>query len=286
MERYQKGIIVGGTGLLYQAAEILEQSGRVGKIELYFCNGNGFGKKQKDTMLCRQIAEKKELMELLIQETEETLVLSVMNPWLFTEEVLQNPKLLVINLHHALLPAHRGRNAEAWTIYEGDAKAGITWHKVDPQIDRGTIYLQKEVATDNSMTSLKLLSLLNKAALSGLQELLLEGFRERAPISGVSDSGKLHLAKDIPNGGWLDLSWGPEQMSRFLRAMDYGIMQVMGRPKVRLPEGVYRWKSWQMREIEEKGPDHIKIDAECKAIQIFKKETKLILKQIEKMEDE
>lgn len=86
MERYQKGIIIGGTGLLYQAAEILEQSGRVSQIELYFCNGNGFGKKQKDTMRCRQIMGKKELMELLIQEREKTLVLSVMNPWIFTEE--------------------------------------------------------------------------------------------------------------------------------------------------------------------------------------------------------
>lgn len=286
MERYQKGIIVGGTGLLYQAAEILEQSGRVGQIELYFCNGNGFGKKQKDTMLCRQITGKKELMDLLIQETEKTLVLSVMNPWLFTEEALNNPNLFVVNLHHALLPAHRGRNAEAWTIYEGDAKAGITWHKVDPQIDRGTIYLQKEIATNDSMTSLKLLSLLNKEALLGLQELLLEGFMEHAPLYGDSDSGKLHLAKDIPNDGWLDLSWDPEQMSRFLRAMDYGILQVMGLPKVRLPEGVYTWKSWQMREIEEQALEQIKLDTENKQIQIFKKETKIILKQIEKMEDE
>lgn len=286
MERYRKGIIAGGTGLLYQAAEILEQSGRVEKIELYFCNGNGFGKKQKDTMLCRRIAEKKELMELLIQETENTLVLSVMNPWLFTAEVLQNPRLLVVNLHHALLPAHRGRNAEAWTVYEGDAKAGITWHKVDAQIDRGAIYLQKEVATDSSMTSLKLLSLLNKEALSGLRELLSEGFQERAPLYEESDGGKLHLAKDVPNDGWLDLSWDPEQMSRFLRAMDYGILQVMGRPKVRLEEGVYTWKSWQMRKREEKGREQIKFDPETKEIQIYKEETKIVLKQIEKMEDE
>lgn len=286
MERYQKGIIVGGTGLLYQAAEILEQSGVVGQIDLYFCNGNGFGKKQKGTMRCRQIAGKKELMDLLIQETEKTLVLSVMNPWLFTEEVLQNPKLLVVNLHHALLPAHRGRNAEAWAIYEGDAKAGITWHKVDAQIDRGTIYLQKEVAIDSGMSSLKLLSLLNKAALLGLRELLSEGFVEHAPISGASDGGKLHLAKDIPNDGWLNTSWNPEEMSRFLRAMDYGILQVMGRPKVRLPEGVYTWKSWQMRESEEKEPDRIKLDAEHKEIHISLKEKNIILKQIEKMEDE
>lgn len=286
MERYQKGIIVGGTGLLYQAAEILEQSGRVERIELYFCNGNGFGKKQKDTMRCRQIMGKKELMELLIQETEKTLVLSVMNPWIFTEEALCNPNLLVVNLHHALLPAHRGRNAEAWAIYEGDANAGITWHKVDAEIDRGTIYLQKEVAIDSSMTSLKLLSLLNKAALLGLRELLSGDFSECEPLYSRQDSGKMHLAKDIPNDGWLDLSWNLEEMSRFLRAMDYGILQVMGKPKVRLPEGVYTWKAWQMYKEEEKSPNQIRLDAEKKEIQIYQRDTKILLKQIEKMEDE
>ena len=44
MEQYQKGMIIGGTGLLYQAAEVLQQSGRVNETELYFCNSNGFGK--------------------------------------------------------------------------------------------------------------------------------------------------------------------------------------------------------------------------------------------------
>ena len=160
MKQYQKAMIIGGTGFLYQAAELVEQSGRAGQIELYFCNQNGFGKNQEymERWNCRQVAAKKDLMALLEQETEETLVLSIMNPWLFTEEALRNPKLLVVNLHHALLPAHRGRNAEAWAIYEGDEKAGVTWHKVDAGIDTGGIYLQKEVAIDDRATALKLLS--------------------------------------------------------------------------------------------------------------------------------
>lgn len=286
MEQYQKGIIVGGTGLFYQAAEILEQSGRVERTELYFCNPNGFGKKQKEALNCRQITEKQELMELLMQETEKTLVLSVMNPWIFTKEVLNNPKLLIVNLHHALLPAHRGRNAEAWAIYEGDEKAGITWHRVDAGIDTGAIYLQKEVEIDSSMTSLKLLTRLNEAALKGLQELLQQGFLEREPILQKPEGGKCRMAKEIPNDGWLDLSWDIKQMSCFLRAMDYGIMNVLGKPKVRLKDGTYIWKSFRILEAEDENADGIEFSEKERELRIRKEGTIIICRQMKKMESE
>ena len=99
MERYQKAIVVGGTGLLYQTAELLEQCEKIGRITLYFCNPNGFMRKGKETIECRQVASKKELMGLLEHESQRTLVLSVMNPWIFTKEVLSNKNLLIINLH-------------------------------------------------------------------------------------------------------------------------------------------------------------------------------------------
>lgn len=283
MEIYQKGIIAGGTGLLYQAADMLKKSGRAEKIELYFCNQNGFGKGETE-FPCHQVSEKSELMDMLKQETEKTLVLSVMNPWLFPEEVLENPCLLVVNLHHALLPAHRGRNAEAWAIYEGDEKAGITWHKVDAGIDTGAVYLQKEVEIDSRMTSLKLLSKLNEAALEGLEELLQGDFKEhKAADSKGTGTGKPHLAKDIPNDGWLDLSWNPEQISRFLRAMDYGVINVFGKPRVRLPEGVHVWKAFKISE--EEGPEETRYD-ETKRELCIRKDGKLItLKKMKKMEE-
>lgn len=290
MKQYQKAMIIGGTGFLYQAAELVEQSGRVGQIELYFCNQNGFGKNQEymERWNCRQVAAKKDLMALLEQETEETLVLSIMNPWLFTEDALRNPKLLVINLHHALLPAHRGRNAEAWAIYEGDEKAGVTWHKVDAGIDTGGIYLQKEVAIDDRATALKLLSQLNEAALEGLKELLQGEFLEKPPISQMPDGNGRppHLSKDIPNGGWLDLSWDLGQMSRFLRAMDYGVINVFGKPKVRLADGVYAWKAWKMPQAEEGKPEGVEFCPEERELHIRKAGKEIILRKMMKMEDE
>lgn len=283
MERYQKAIVVGGTGLLYQTAELLEQCEKIGRITLYFCNPNGFMRKGKETIECRQVASKKELMGLLEHESQRTLVLSVMNPWIFTKEVLSNKNLLIINLHHSLLPAHRGRNAEAWAIYEGDAKAGITWHKVDAGIDTGAIYLQKEVEIDDSMTSIKLLMQLNKAALLGLEELLEQGFTQKELIYQKTNNSDFHKAMEKPNGGWLDLSWSLEQMSRFLRAMDYGILQVLGRPMVMVNDEVYVWKSWEICGMERR-KEEARILLDEKRIQIYRGEKVISLKQIEQIE--
>lgn len=284
MEQYQKGMIIGGTGLLYQAAEVLQQSGRVNETELYFCNSNGFGKKQAEDAqwTSREITVKKDLMELLAQESAKTLVLSVMNPWLFTEETLNNPNIFVINLHHALLPAHRGRNAEAWAIYEGDEKAGITWHRVDTGIDTGAVFIQKEVKIGDSTTSLKLLAQLNKAALEGLEELLSGDFVEKPPLSPSSGSEKLHLSKDVPNDGWLDLSWDGAQMSRFLRAVDYGVLDVFARPRVRLENEVYICKSWKIQKAEQGEGDNLTFHPEKQELVIQRDKTKIILRKMEK----
>lgn len=284
MEQYQKGMIIGGTGLLYQAAEVLQQSGRVNEAELYFCNSNGFGKKQAEDAqwTSREITVKKDLMELLAQESAKTLVLSVMNPWLFTEEALNNPNIFVINLHHALLPAHRGRNAEAWAIYEGDEKAGITWHRVDTGIDTGAVFIQKEVKIGDSTTSLKLLAQLNKAALEGLEELLSGDFVEKPPLSPSSGSEKLHLSKDVPNDGWLDLSWDGAQMSRFLRAVDYGVLDVFARPRVRLENEVYICKSWKIQKAEQGEGDNLTFHPEKQELVIQRDKTKIILRKMEK----
>lgn len=283
MERYQKAIVVGGTGLLYQTAEVLEQCGKIERIALYFCNPNGFMRKGKETIECRQVESKKELMELLEHESQRTLVLSVMNPWIITKEVLSNKNLLIINLHHALLPAHRGRNAEAWAIYEGDTKTGITWHKVDAGIDTGAIYLQKEVEIDDSMTSIKLLMQLNKVALLGLEELLEQGFTQKKLIYQKTNNSDFHKAMERPNGGWLDLSWSLEQMSRFLRAMDYGILQVLGRPMVMVNDEVYVWKSWEICGMERR-KEETRILLDEKRIQIYREEKVVSLKQIELIE--
>ena len=247
---FEKVLLIGGTGLIDQAAELVGQSGITSKIEIYQCNSKiTQGKPKSGIARDMGAVSKQELVEVLLKEREDTLVLSVMNPYIIPDAVVRKNNLFLLNLHHALLPLHRGRNAEAWAIFEGDEQAGITWHRINAGVDTGAIYCQRSVKLDETMTSWKLLTLLNQAALEGLEELLTEGIVGITPREQVEcQEGRIHLAKDIPGDGWLDPLWDGAKISRFLRAMDYGVFYTLGRPRVRVGDSVYTFRSYRIMD--------------------------------------
>ena len=60
------------------------------------------------------------------------------------KELLQVPKIGVINRHNALLPKNRGRLTPFWVLYRGEEETGISIHFVDEGIDSGKIIVQKK----------------------------------------------------------------------------------------------------------------------------------------------
>ncbi len=181
-----------------------------------------------------ETGNKAELMDKFKEESEPVIVFSVNNPYLIPEDIVQKENFVMVNLHHALLPAHPGRNAEAWTIYDGDTEAGITWHRIDAGTDSGNILVQKSVPLSDEMTSLSLLRHLNKAAVDALKELLpVKDIPEKTGTEQEVDPDRvIRFAKDVPSGGVLDPEWDGDHISRFLRAMDYDLLEVMGKPRM------------------------------------------------------
>jgi len=51
-----------------------------------------------------------------------------------------------LNVHYSLLPSYRGAAPVAWTIINGESKAGVTTMKLVEKMDAGPIYLQESVA--------------------------------------------------------------------------------------------------------------------------------------------
>lgn len=82
------------------------------------------------------------------------------------------------------------------------------------------------------------------------------------------------------------MSWDLGQMSRFLRAMDYGVINVFGKPKVRLADGVYAWKAWKMLQAEDGKPEGVEFCPEERELHIRKAGKEIILRKMMKMEDE
>jgi len=73
----------------------------------------------------------------------------------FSQEVLNIPLIMPVNVHASLLPKYRGAAPINWTIMNGDRLTGNTIMKVVPRMDAGPIILQSQIAIspyDDSLT--------------------------------------------------------------------------------------------------------------------------------------
>ncbi len=62
------------------------------------------------------------------------------------KDLLDIPKIGVINRHNALLPKNRGRLTPFWVLYKGEKETGVSIHFVEEGIDSGDIIVQKKYA--------------------------------------------------------------------------------------------------------------------------------------------
>jgi len=180
------------------------------------------------------LTNRNEIAAFFQQVAEKTLVLSIHNNHIFSKASLSNENLRVVNFHNSLLPKHPGRNAPSWAIYEMDEKAGITWHEVVPEIDRGAIICQKEVAIEQTHTGIILTRLCVNLGLQSFQEIfpvLLNGSYS-AVLQQPSAGSKMHYSYETPNDGVFDTNWPVKKMSAFLRSLDYGIYPIFPKAKV------------------------------------------------------
>ncbi len=178
--------------------------------------------------------DKEDLTFFLKSVTKPTLVLSASNRYIFPENIISNPELLIVNFHASYLPEYPGRNTECWAIFEESDYGGVTWHKVVAKVDKGDILIQKKVPITPITTSFSLLrTYMTEAYQTFVQvsDFLLCGdavFHPQELTTGYT----FRFAKLIPNGGQLDINWTGKKISAFLRAMDYGPLQTLGIPKI------------------------------------------------------
>ena len=170
----------------------------------------------------------------LSRRTAPTLVVSAYNSYIFPDRVLANPLLRIVNFHNSILPRHRGRNAPSWSIFEMDRTAGVTWHQVGAEIDRGVIIAQREFLLPGDITGINLTQTTLAVGAQVFEEViesLLSGDYATHPPDRL-DGETFHLSKDIPNDGLLDLKWSFDKAFAFLRALDYGKLKVFPTPRV------------------------------------------------------
>jgi methionyl-tRNA formyltransferase len=88
-------------------------------------------------------------IERLIRAYEPDLAICWGFPWKIPQAALDVPRLGSINHHPGLLPRHRGPIPLAWAVREGDAAWGITWHRMDAELDTGNVLAQTTVPIED-----------------------------------------------------------------------------------------------------------------------------------------
>jgi methionyl-tRNA formyltransferase len=168
--------------------------------------------------------DKRVITEFLLSISEKTLIVSANNNYIFSKRVVEKTNLTIVNFHNSLLPFHRGRNAPTWSIFEQNDFAGVTWHIVDANIDNGDIVFQEEIPLERNETALGLIQKGHVIGIKGFIRFFPELFNGSASFSKQFklDSYIIHHSTDVPNDGILNLSWGIDKISAFLRALDLG----------------------------------------------------------------
>ena len=235
---------------------------------------------------CKQFCEKQGityqqlsgdvLKAYLLALNEPTLIISAANRYLFPKEVVEKDNITIINYHGALLPKHPGRNAEAWAIFEGDKEAGITWHYVVPDVDAGSIIIQKSTPITEKTTSFMLLRSNSKLVMEGFEEILPGILAGTLMGRKQVERHEIHLSWMKPNDGILDINWDGFKLSSFLRAMDYGMLQTMGEPKVVFDGYTYSVTKYKILPMPMNG-DMTRFDQVLKTLTIQKDNMEFIL---------
>lgn len=98
-------------------------------------------------------------------------------------------------------------------------KTGITWHKVDQNIDTGDILIQEEIKLDKKITALNLLRAQHNLAINAFQKAL-ENLKNKnyKKQNECLTGGGIYLKKDLPNGGFLELSWEKSKIDYFFKS--------------------------------------------------------------------
>jgi methionyl-tRNA formyltransferase len=157
----------------------------------------------------------------LLASVEPDLVVCMGFPWKIPPDALAVPRLGWLNGHPSLLPRHRGPLPIAWAIREGDKEVGITFHRMDADLDTGPILAQRpyrlgELQPPDSFYP-ELGLVVAEALTEALERLAAGDGGTRQPEGGGYES---FFAEE---DAWLDLSRQAEEVHRLAWAWRYAM---------------------------------------------------------------
>jgi len=91
----------------------------------------------------KTICDNSKFSELILAHNNIDFIISCCYDRIFTDEIMNFPKLGSINIHPSLLPKYRGIKPLENAIINSDKETGVTFHYLSKAIDAGEIIFQK-----------------------------------------------------------------------------------------------------------------------------------------------
>lgn len=88
------------------------------------------------------VPDRRDRIAPLLEAVRPDLVVCMGFPWKVPPDALAVPRLGWLNGHPSLLPRHRGPTPVAWAIRQGDPEVGISFHRMDAELDTGPVLAQ------------------------------------------------------------------------------------------------------------------------------------------------
>jgi methionyl-tRNA formyltransferase len=161
--------------------------------------------------------------------------------WKLPLEVLNIPRLGVLNVHPSMLPKYRGPAPTLWAVRNGDTHFGVTVHRMNESIDAGPIMARSQpIVLPEQVTHEEIW---NRIA-SALPDVLTEAVR-RAEYGEAGQPQELEQATyaGFPPDSWFFIDWSDSRASihnqlRVLRLLrpGEGVVSEVGGRRIRIRE--------------------------------------------------
>lgn len=140
------------------------------------------------------------------------------------DSVLKLPQKFSINFHDGPLPRYAGLNAPVWALMNRETQYGITWHVIEPGVDKGDILKQQLFDIASNETSLSINTQCFAAALESFPVLVDQLSTDSASATTQDLSTRSYFSKyQRPAAAGL-LQWQRPavELEAIVRALDFG----------------------------------------------------------------
>lgn len=184
----------------------------------------------------------------LLAAVDPDLVVCMGFPWKVPADALAVPRLGWLNGHPSLLPRHRGPVPVAWAIREGDEQIGITFHRMDADLDTGPILAQRPIPLGEYVEPEEFYPRMGMVVLEVLREALDRlASGERGTVQEAGGEYESFFADD---DAWLDVSRPAVELHRLVWAWRYSVPVGLHGALLELGGEVVRVLASSLEEVE------------------------------------